>query len=212
MLIIFGTKSYGKVIKKGSFNCFRCSTEKNYNLIRYKKYFALFFIPLIPLGNNGDTLECDSCKTQYDPRSVLSTAEYNYDIPITGDFEQTASIGKRFGGYIIDLIILTILNLPLAVFINPYLPDYFHNRFHLVFLPMWAIYFFLMEIFFSATIGKKLMRIKTIPDNKEKPITIVGYFLRSIVKCIPVINIILLFNDKHKGVHDYIANTIVIEK
>ncbi|GEM_PF-2098408 len=212
MLIIFGTKSYGKIIKKGSFNCFRCSNERNYNLIRYKKHFALFFIPLIPLGNNGDILECESCKTQFDPRSVLSVAEYNYNMPITGDFEQIASIGKRIGSYIVDLIILAILNLPLAVFISPYLPDYFHNRFHLVFLPMWVIYFFLMEMLFKATIGKKLMRIKTISDNEEKPVSITRYFLRSIVKCIPLVNIILLFNDKHKGLHDFIANTIVIEK
>lgn len=212
MLILFGTKSYGKVIQNGSFNCFRCSTERNYDLISYKKYFALFFIPLIPLGNGGDTLVCNSCKTQYDPRSVLSVEEYNNNKLITANFKQIASTGKRFGGYLIDMIFLMALNLPLATYLAPHLPDYFNNRFHLVFLPVWFIYFFLMEVFFKATIGKKIMGIKTVSDNKEEPLSIGRYFLRSIVKCIPLINIILLFNNKHKGLHDYAANTVVVEK
>jgi len=212
MLIIFGTKSYGKIIKKGSFNCFRCSAYRDYDLIRYKKHFALFFIPLIPLGSVGDTLECNCCKTQYDPRSVLSASEYNPDMPISSNFEQIASPGKRFGAYLIDMIFLMILNLPIAAHLLPHLPDYFNNRFHLVFMPVWVIYFFLMEVVFKITIGKRMMSIKTISDNKEEPVTIVRYFFRSIVKCIPLINIVLLFNDKHKGCHDFISNTIVIDK
>ncbi|WP_420842774.1 RDD family protein [Flavobacterium humidisoli] len=100
----------------------------------------------------------------------------------------------------------------MAALLLPHLPDYFNNRFHLVFMTVWVIYFFLMEVLFKTTLGKRMMSIKTVSDNKEEPVTIVRYFLRSLVKCIPMINIILLFNKNHKGLHDYIASTVVIER
>jgi len=219
MLVIFGTKTVGKTIKTGTFKCSRCNRERNYFLKQNKKYFSLFFIPIIPLNKVGDTLECTFCKTAYIPNSILSKNEYSSSTALIDNLEKPlASVGKRIGAYIIDMIFLTLLNFPLA-FAMDYLPDFFKNKFYLAFIPLWIIYFFVMEVLFKGTIGKKILSIETISDNNEtiaysneKEITGFRYFLRSIVKCIPLINIVLIFNDKHKGCHDFIANTIVVEK
>lgn len=212
MLVIFGTKTVGKTIKSGTFHCDRCNCERNYILKQNKNFFSLFFIPIIPLKNVGDTLECTFCKTAYIPNSVLSSDEYHSSTAKIDSLEKPlANVGKRLVAYIIDMIFLIILNFPLAIVVK-YLPEFFKNKFQLVFIPLWILYFFVMELFFKATIGKKILSIESIADNKAKPVTFIHYFLRSIVKCIPLINVILLFNDKHKGCHDFVANTIVVEK
>lgn len=76
MLFIFGTKRVGKTIKTGSFQCPRCNCERDYLLKQNKKFFSLFFIPVIPLNNAGDTLQCTFCKTEYIPNTILSPNEY----------------------------------------------------------------------------------------------------------------------------------------
>ena len=212
MLIIFGTKTIGRTIKSGNFYCPRCNAERTYHLRQNKKYFSLFFIPFIPLGESADTLECTFCKTAYIPSSILSDTEYTSSTATIDSLEKPlASIGKRIGSFFVDMIALIMLNFPLA-FITEYLPDYFDNKYYLVYMPLWIVYFFVMEWLFKGTIGKKIFSIEITSEREDKKITVFQYLLRSIVKCIPVINIIFLFNDKRKGVHDYIANTIVIEK
>lgn len=211
MLIIFGTKNVAKTIKRGHFDCPQCNTQRIYNLNRNKKFFSLFFIPVIPLGNNHDTLNCMVCKTEYLPNSILSSDEYSSTTQaIDGLDFAIATPGKRLLGFILDLIFLIILNFPLA-FLTKYLPSYFANKFVFVFLTFWCFYFFVMELLFKGTIGKKIVGIETISEKENKKISVIQYFIRSILKVIPFINVVLLFNDKKKGCHDFMANTIVKE-
>ncbi|WP_293915578.1 MULTISPECIES: RDD family protein [unclassified Sphingobacterium] len=212
MLVIFGTKSVGKTVKTGEFECARCNTQRTYQLKQNQRFFSLFFIPIIPLGKLGDTLECTFCKTAYIPSTVLPASEYTSSTAVIDSLEAPlASAGKRFGSYLIDMVVLTLLNFPLA-FLSKLLPDYFDNKFYLLFFPLWILYFFLMELLFKGTIGKKALSIKIISDNEGSKLSVFQYFVRSIVKCIPVLPIILLFNDKRKAAHDMIAGTIVVEK
>lgn len=210
MFIIFGTKNVGKVLKTGTFHCSRCNAERTYELKNYRKYFSLFFLPVIPLGDIEDSLDCTFCKTSYVPQSVLSPSEYQTK-PSVNTENPLASAGSRLGAYIVDMVILLLLNFPLA-FLIKYLPEYFNDKFYLVFIPLWIVYFFLMEVFFKGTIGKKIFNIETVSEDKNADVSVLHYFLRSIFKSIPIINVILLFNEKRKGVHDIIAKTIVVRK
>ena len=214
MFVIFGTKVVGKLIKKGTFNCDRCNKERAYHLNKNRKFFSIFFIPLIPLNKTEDTLKCTFCKTLYVPNSILSQTEYNTSTKEIDSLEKPlASYGKRIGGYFIDMIFLIFLNFPLAILLKHLPnPDYLNNRFYLVFFPVWILYFFLMELLLKGTIGKKIVSIETIVDNEDKTISAFQYLVRSIVKCIPFINIIFLFNNKRKGCHDFVSNTVVVEK
>jgi len=208
MIVIFGSQIVETTFKKGTFHCSRCNKETKFILRHVKRYFALFFIPLLPLGKIGNSLECTTCKTLYEPNSIL----LNNDAVHTTieDVLPVASTAKRIGAFVVDLFLMAVLNIPLAMCAK-HLPENLNQNFTFIFLPVWFLYFFLMELFFKGTLGKKMMSVITVSDNNE-PISALRYFLRTVVKFIPVINVILLFTKKRKGVHDYIASTVVIEK
>lgn len=65
-MIIFGTKARTKTIDSGTFFCPRCQTTRHYELKKAKNYFALYFIPIIPMNDLGEFVECQTCRTTFD--------------------------------------------------------------------------------------------------------------------------------------------------
>lgn len=59
--IIFGTRPITSVAGKGQFRCPRCGPT-GYKHKRVKRWFTLYFIPCIPMGQLGEYLECDTCQ------------------------------------------------------------------------------------------------------------------------------------------------------
>ncbi|MFT6255427.1 MAG: hypothetical protein ACJATV_001691 [Granulosicoccus sp.] len=72
-MIIFGTRGITTTPEKGDFNCPSCTSVQHYGLKRVRRFFTLYFIPLIPLDKLGEYLECLSCKDTYKPNIL------NYD-------------------------------------------------------------------------------------------------------------------------------------
>jgi len=70
-MIIFGTRGITTTPEKGDFNCPSCHSLQNYGLKRVRRFFTLYFIPLIPLDKLGEYVECKSCKDTYNP-DILS--------------------------------------------------------------------------------------------------------------------------------------------
>jgi hypothetical protein len=64
-MIIFGTRNRFKTIGTGQFFCPHCQGERNYEHKEAKKYFTLYFVPLIPMGDVGDFVECQTCHVTY---------------------------------------------------------------------------------------------------------------------------------------------------
>lgn len=60
-MIIFGSRPRLKTIGSGTFYCPRCQTTRQYELKQGKNYFTLYFIPLIPIGDLGEFVECQTC-------------------------------------------------------------------------------------------------------------------------------------------------------
>lgn len=60
-MIIFGTKPRMKTIGTGSFYCPKCQTTRQYDHKRGKNYFTLYFVPLFPIGDLGEFVECQTC-------------------------------------------------------------------------------------------------------------------------------------------------------
>ena len=60
-MIIFGTRSTTPTVGHGTFVCPRCALERQYRQIAVRQWFTLYFIPVIPLGNRGEYVECTSC-------------------------------------------------------------------------------------------------------------------------------------------------------
>lgn len=67
-MIIFGTRGMNSRLESGSFHCPRCGNDKSFELIAVKRWFTLYFIPVIPLGEAGRYVECKSCAGTFDEK------------------------------------------------------------------------------------------------------------------------------------------------
>ena len=70
-MIIFGTKGITSIQKKGTFHCPACGAGAPYDQKEVRRYFTLFFIPVIPLHKVADYVECGRCGGNFKPE-VLS--------------------------------------------------------------------------------------------------------------------------------------------
>jgi tellurite resistance protein len=66
-MIIFGTRGITTTPERGNFHCPRCQTTRPYNLKRVRRFFTLYFIPVIPLDKLGEYVECPTCQGTYSP-------------------------------------------------------------------------------------------------------------------------------------------------
>ena len=64
-LIIFGTRGVRSTVEEGQFYCPQCDGQQPYKLKKVTQFFTLYFIPLIPLGQKGRYVECQSCRNTY---------------------------------------------------------------------------------------------------------------------------------------------------
>lgn len=67
-MIFFGTRGVKSTLKSGTFHCPQCETNESYKHIKVKKFFTLYFIPIIPLSDAGEYVECHKCKGTYIPK------------------------------------------------------------------------------------------------------------------------------------------------
>ena len=64
-MIIFGTRGVTLTKDKGHFYCPECRSQRQYALKRIRRFFTLYFIPLIPLDKLGDFVECKTCRNSF---------------------------------------------------------------------------------------------------------------------------------------------------
>ena len=65
MLIIFGFRVLYRTIGHGTFHCQRCGGDREYARRAGRRWFTLFFIPVIPLNRAGEHVRCAVCGTRY---------------------------------------------------------------------------------------------------------------------------------------------------
>ncbi|MBS4189523.1 RDD family protein [Bacillus sp. FJAT-49705] len=144
---------------------------------------------------------------------------------------QLAGLGSRSAAFIIDQLILMIVNIliiVLLIFIIVDQPDYMlwanmnsvslAIAIILLFILNWG-YFFAFEYFSGGrTIGKKVIGIRVIQDNGHS-ITLLSSFIRNflrIIDSLPVYYflglIMIFFHSKHKRIGDLVAGTIVVHE
>ena len=83
MLIIFGLRVFYRTIAQGTFHCRRCGGDRQYRHRAGRRWFTLFFIPVIPLNAVGDHVQCTACRTRYvtDVLSQPTTAQMQAALP-----------------------------------------------------------------------------------------------------------------------------------
>ena len=65
MLIIWGLRVFFHTIGQGTFHCQRCGGDREYRHRAGRRFFTLFFIPVIPLTKVGELVQCGTCGTRY---------------------------------------------------------------------------------------------------------------------------------------------------
>ncbi|HPF38335.1 MAG TPA: hypothetical protein P5081_15945 [Phycisphaerae bacterium] len=84
MFIIFGFRSVTLGGDQGSFFCPQCGQQRYYLRKRIRRFFTLFFIPLIPLDVLAEYVECLSCRGTFRPEAL----NRNPVVKATEDFHQ----------------------------------------------------------------------------------------------------------------------------
>lgn len=101
-MIIFGTRHRVKTVGNGQFYCPRCQTQRAYERKHAKRYFALYFVPLIPMGDLGEFVECQSCHQAFNT-DVLDLKPSNSPV---GAVELLNSVKTRLlGGDPVEYIV-----------------------------------------------------------------------------------------------------------
>jgi hypothetical protein len=73
-MIIFGLSIFFfGTAGAGLFHCPRCGGDRDYRLKIGRRWFTLFFLPVIPLNEVARVVQCQTCKTRFDP-AVLRVA------------------------------------------------------------------------------------------------------------------------------------------
>ena len=127
----------------------------------------------------------------------------------------------RFIAYIIDLIVVAAL----AGLLNTYSFGLLNRELYfpilgeegLSYVVVMFSYFILMTYYFSQTLGKMIMKVK-VETNKGTKLKISDVLYREVIGrllTIALFNIpyiVVAFTDKKKGLHDYIADTVVVKE
>ncbi len=64
-MIIFGTRGVRFTKAQGQFQCPQCACQQPYKHKNVRRFFTLYFIPLIPLDSLGEYIECQVCKNTF---------------------------------------------------------------------------------------------------------------------------------------------------
>lgn len=67
LFFILGMTSRRSTIDSGRFHCPNEGATRQFEHVRAKRWFTLFFIPLLPLGTQGEWVRCGGCGASYGP-------------------------------------------------------------------------------------------------------------------------------------------------
>jgi len=83
LLIIFGFRVFYRTIAQGTFHCRRCGGDREYRHRSGRRWFTLFFLPVIPLNSVGEHVQCSTCRTRYmtEVLSQPTTAQMQAALP-----------------------------------------------------------------------------------------------------------------------------------
>jgi hypothetical protein len=87
-MIIWGFRSRNKVLGQLQFTCTHCHNVAYHGIVRSKRYFTLFFIPIFPIGSTT-TARCNMCgfQSKMDGQQAdAMLASVNVQTPVPGQY------------------------------------------------------------------------------------------------------------------------------
>lgn len=67
MFVLFGLKTRQKAVDRGRFHCPNEGATRPYQHVQARRWFTLFFLPVLPLDRQGEAVRCQSCGATYGP-------------------------------------------------------------------------------------------------------------------------------------------------
>jgi hypothetical protein len=74
-LIVYGRRNTEKVVAQGTFACPGCGAGRMFVHKRVRRWFTLYFIPVIPLGTASEYVECWNCSGTFKPEVLASAVQ-----------------------------------------------------------------------------------------------------------------------------------------
>ena len=95
-MIIYGTTGRNVDVGGGQFHCPTCGMDSTYKHCEVKRYFTLYFIPLIPMGSAGEFVECIGCGGSWSPEILTYDPEAAH--------EETVAVVRRLAAlFLLDV-------------------------------------------------------------------------------------------------------------
>jgi uncharacterized tellurite resistance protein B-like protein len=64
-MLIFGLRVYYRRVGTGTFHCQRCGGDREYRRRAGRRWFHILLIPVIPLNDAGEHVQCGTCAVRY---------------------------------------------------------------------------------------------------------------------------------------------------
>jgi predicted RNA-binding Zn-ribbon protein involved in translation (DUF1610 family) len=99
-VIIFGWSVFYifGLIGTGTFHCPNCGGDRGYEHRTARRFFTLFFIPVIPLNKVGEVVRCTTCRTKYDPVVLQRPTTAQLAAALPAGMRAVAATMLRAGG------------------------------------------------------------------------------------------------------------------
>ena len=177
-----------------------------------------------PLQNEQSTNEHKETK---EAEEIIDRKEKDFSLPTS--LEDYLILSKnfyagfwtRFVAYLIDMIVIyavaSLLNTFSFGLLNKQLDFPILGEESLSYVIVMFVYFIAMTYFFSQTLGKMIMKIK-VETNKGEKLSFTDVVYRELVGRLLTIFLVYLpylavvFTNKKKGLHDFIADTVVVKE
>ena len=88
-MILIGTMNITRTRDRGDFYCPTCAHTQTYRLRARRPFLTLYFIPTVPVGGVEMFVQCDHCKSTWDP-TVLSMDEEVHQYALEEQFRDEA--------------------------------------------------------------------------------------------------------------------------
>jgi len=88
-MILIGTMNLTRTQDRGNFYCPTCAITQTYRLRARRPWLTLYFIPTVPVGGPEIFVQCDQCRSTWDP-SVLEMDQQSYEKAAEEQFRDEA--------------------------------------------------------------------------------------------------------------------------
>lgn len=88
-MILIGTMNLTRTRDRGDFYCPTCGTTHSYRLRARRPFLTLYFIPTVPIGGAEVFVQCDQCRSSWDP-TVLEMDRKSHEAAQAEQFRDEA--------------------------------------------------------------------------------------------------------------------------